>query len=360
MMIPYLDLSYTHSEIRDEMIEAFKRVYDGNIFILGECVAEFEKKFLKYCNSSYCISCGNGLDALYLILKGYDIGEGDEVIVPSNTFITTTLAVSATKAKVVFVEPDINTYTIDSKKIEVAITVRTRAIIAVHLYGRPVEIDDIKVLCDRYNLKLIEDAAQAHGALYKGNIVGSLGDAASFSFYPSKNLGTLGDGGAVITKDRTLAEKIRTFINYGSNLKYKAIYSRLDELQAEFLKIKLKYLDRWNSERQYIAKQYLYGIRNSKVILPKLSNVRESVWHIFAIRTEYRDNLSEFLRSNGIETLIHYQVPIHLQESYKDFGYKPGDFPISEEISRTVLSLPLWYGMKEKETNYIIKTINQW
>nr|WP_246578359.1 DegT/DnrJ/EryC1/StrS family aminotransferase [Clostridium frigoris] len=353
-----------HNEIRDEIIEAFKKVYDRNWFILGESVEKFEKNFLKFCNTDYCISCGNGLDALCLILRGYDIGVGDEVIVPSNTYIATALAVSNVGAKVVLVEPDIKTFNIDVNKIEEAITKRTKAIIAVHLYGRPVEVDKVRVLCEKYNLKFIEDAAQAHGAIYKGEKIGSLGDAAGFSFYPGKNLGALGDGGAILTSDIVLAQKVRALRNYGSNIKYhneyKGVNSRLDEIQAEFLIVKLRYLYKWNNERQKIARLYIERINNSKLILPDLNLVKESVWHVFPLRTECRNELKQYLKDKGIGTLIHYPIPIHLQKAYKDLGYKLGDFPIAEEISTTVLSLPMWYGMSEDEVNYVIDVLNQW
>ena len=364
MKIPFLNLEPTHAAIRNEIVDAFKKTYDNNWFILGPSVESFEEEFAKYCGTDYCISCGNGLDALSIILRGYDIGDGDEVIVPSHTYIATALAVSYVGAKIVFVEPDIKTFNIDVNKIEAAITKKTKAIIAVHLYGRPAEIDKIKPLCEKYNLKLIEDAAQAHGAIYNGKRTGNLGDAAGFSFYPGKNLGALGDGGAIVTNDKELAEKVRAIRNYGSIIKYhneyKGINSRLDEMQAEFLRIKLKYLDMWNAHRQKIAKLYLEKINNSKIILPYINSVDESIWHVFPVRTEYRDDLINYLNNNGISTLIHYPIPIHLQISYKDLGYKVGDFKVSETISKTVLSLPIWYGISEDELNYVVNVLNKW
>jgi dTDP-4-amino-4,6-dideoxygalactose transaminase len=362
--VPFLNLEPMHSEIRNEIIEAFKRVYDRNWFILGSSVEEFEKEFSKYCNTDYCISCGNGLDALTLILRGYDIGEGDEVIIPSNTYIATALAVSYVGARVILVEPDIQTFNIDVNKIEGAITKRTKAVIAVHLYGRPAEADKVRELCKKSNLKFIEDSAQAHGATYKGRKIGSLGDAAGFSFYPGKNLGALGDGGAILTNDGILAQKLRALRNYGSIIKYcneyKGVNSRLDEIQAEFLIVKLKYLDKWNSDRQKIAKLYLERINNSKIILPDVKIVQDSIWHVFAVRTKYRTELELYLKERGIGNLIHYPIPLHLQQAYVDLGYKLGDFPIAEEISRTVLSLPIWYGMSEEEVNYVIGVLNKW
>lgn len=353
-----------HNEIRDEVLEAFKKVYDRNWFILGQSVEGFEQEFSKYCGAKYCVGCGNGLDALSIILRGYDIGKGDEVIVPSNTYIATALAVSYVGAKVVFVEPDIKTFNIDVKRIEAAITSRTKAIIAVHLYGRPAEAGEIKNLCERYGLKLIEDAAQAHGAQLEDKKTGNLGDAAGFSFYPGKNLGALGDSGAIVTNDKELAEKVRAIRNYGSLKKYyneyKGVNSRLDEVQAEFLRVKLKYLDMWNNDRKKIAKEYLERINNKKIILPYVSSAEDSIWHVFIVRTQYRNELESYLRSKDIGTLIHYPVPIHLQKAYKDLGYKQGDFPIAEEIANTVLSIPMWYGMKQEEIDYVVETLNQW
>jgi len=364
MKIPFLNFEPMHIEIRNEIIDAFKGIYDNNWFVLGPSVEAFEEEFSNYCGTNYCISCGNGLDALSIILRGYDIGEGDEVIVPSNTYIATALAVSYVGAKVVFVEPDIKTFNIDVNKIEAAITKKTRAIIAVHLYGSPAETDKIKVICEKYNLKLIEDAAQAHGAVYNGKKAGNLGDAAGFSFYPGKNLGALGDGGAIVTNDSALADKVRAIRNYGSVVKYyneyKGVNSRLDEVQAEFLRVKLKSLDKWNADRQKSVKLYLEKIKNSKIIIPFINSVDKSIWHVFAVRTEYRDELKIYLRDNGIDTLIHYPVPIHLQKAYKDLEYKIGDFPVAETISKTVLSLPIWYGMSEEEIDYVVNVLNKW
>lgn len=364
MKVSFLNLEQMHAEIRDNIMYAFEKAYNSNWFILGPNVEAFEKNFSKYCGAEYCISCGNGLDALSIILRGYDIGEGDEVIVPSNTYIATGLAVSYVGAKVIFVEPNIKTFNIDVNKIEASITNKTKAIIAVHLYGRPADIDEIKVLCQKYNLKLIEDAAQAHGAIYNGKKAGNLGDAAGFSFYPGKNLGALGDGGAILTNDSVLAEKVRAIRNYGSKVKYyneyKGVNSRLDEIQAAFLSTKLKYLDKWNADRQKTAKLYLEKINNNKITLPHINSVTDSIWHVFAIRTDYRSDLQNYLSSNGIETLIHYPVPIHLQKAYKDLLYTVGDFPIAESISKTVLSLPIWYGMNSNEINYVIDLLNKW
>ncbi len=364
MEVPFLNFKPMHNEIKNEILDVFEKIYDNNWFILGPHVEAFEKEFSKYCGTNYCISCGNGLDALSIILRGYDIGEGDEVIVPANTYIATALAVSYVGAKVILVEPDINTFNIDVTKIEAAITKKTKAIIAVHLYGRPAEIDKIKPLCKKYNLKLIEDSAQAHGAIYNGKKTGNLGDAAGFSFYPGKNLGALGDGGAILTNDKDLTEKVRAIRNYGSKIKYyneyKGVNSRLDEIQAGYLSIKLKSLDKWNYYRQKVAKVYLEKITNNKLILPNIDLSTDSIWHVFALRTEFRDELVAHLNSHGISTVIHYPIPIHLQKAYKELGYKEGDFPLAEAISKTVLSIPIWYGMTNEEINYVIDILNKW
>ncbi|WFD11387.1 DegT/DnrJ/EryC1/StrS family aminotransferase [Tepidibacter hydrothermalis] len=363
MKIPFVDFRPMHNEIKEEMSKIFNSVYNNNWFILGENVEKFEQEFANYCGAKYAIGCGNGLDALYLILRGYDIGEGDEVIIPSNTFIATALAVSYTGAKVVLVEPDINTYNIDISKIEKSITNKTKAIIAVHLYGKVADMEELKYISDKYKLKLIEDSAQAHGCIYKNKISGSIGDAAGFSFYPGKNLGALGDGGAVVTNDKILAIKIKAIRNYGSLKKYhhdyKGVNSRLDELQAGFLSVKLKYLDKYNLERQKIAKYYLDNIKNEKIMLPKVEDVKDSVWHLFVIRSYQRDNLQRYLSDNNIETIIHYPIPIHIQHAYKDLGYQENDYPIAKELSNTILTLPLWYGISEKEVKYVVDTINR-
>lgn len=351
-----------HKELENEIYEKFRKVYEDNFFILGEEVRKFEEDFAKFCGVKYCIGCGNGLDALYLILKAYDIGSGDEVIVPCNTYIATALAVSYTGAKPVFVEPDITTYNIDAKLIESAITKKTKAIIPVHLYGQLAEMDAIVSLAKKYDLKVIEDCAQAHGAELSGVKAGGFGDAAGFSFYPGKNLGALGDGGAVLTDDVNLALKVKSIRDYGSNKKYynkyKGVNSRLDEIQAAFLTVKLRHLDKWNNYRRYIANMYLQRIKNEKVIKPYVVEKSNHVWHIFAVRCEDRDKLKNYLEENFIDTLIHYPVPIHLQEAYKDLGYKSGDFPIGEQIASQVLSLPIWYGMKKDEIEYVIEVIN--
>lgn len=363
-MIPFASFETMHGEIRDELNDKFNQVMDKNWFIQGTECTQFEEDYAAYCGAKYCIGCGNGLDALILILKGYGIGKGDEVIVPSNTFIATALAVTYTGASPVFVEPDIATYTIDPNLIEEKITEHTRAIIAVQLYGQPAKMDEILSVAQRHGLKVIEDAAQAHGATYKGKKVGTLADAAGFSFYPGKNLGALGDAGAVVTNDPELAEKVRALGNYGSDYKYHHIYqgqnSRLDEMQAAFLGVKLKHLDRWNARRVEIAARYLNEINNPKIILPVMEKDATHVFHIFAIRTKERDRLQKYLEENGIGTNCHYPIPMHMQGAYEGLGMKEGSLPIAECISKTELSIPMYYGMTDEETEFVIASINGW
>lgn len=364
MNIPFMNFLPMHKAIEDKILYKFKEVYEKNWFIQGEEVKNFEEEFADFCGTKYCVGCGNGLDALYLILRGYDIGEGDEVIVPSNTYIATALAVSYTNAKPVFIEPSLITYNINPKFIEKAITNRTKAIIAVHLYGQPADMDEINKIAKKYNLKVIEDSAQAHGALYKGRRTGNLGDASGFSFYPGKNLGALGDAGAVVTNDKELADRIRAIGNYGSDKKYHHLYkgtnSRLDEMQAAFLRIKLKNLDKWNEERRKIAKKYIEGINNPKIIKPIEEEYAKHIWHLFVVRTKKRDDFQKYLDGRGIGTIIHYPIPMHMQKAYKDLKINEGTLPIAEKISREVISLPMWYGMSNEEIEFIINCINMY
>lgn len=362
--VPFSIFQPMHDEIRKELDEAYKNVIDSSYFIQGKECTAFEEEFAAYCESKYCIGVATGLDALYLILKAYEIGVGDEVIVPSNTFIATALAVSYTGATPVFVEPEMETYNINPAKIEEAITEKTKVVMAVHLQGRTADIDAIRTITDKYGLKLIEDAAQAHGARYKGKRAGSLGDAAGFSFYPGKNLGALGDGGCVTTNDKELADKIRALGNYGSDYKYHHIYlgtnSRLDELQAALLRKKLPNLDKWNKYRQEVAKRYLGEIKNPLISLPLQSTEDyEHVYHVFVVRCDRRDELEAYLNENGIGTVKHYPIPMHMQECYKNLEIKEGSLPIAEEISKTVISLPMYYGMTKEDVDYVIEKINE-
>lgn len=361
--IPFVSFRPMERELEAELREAFERVYKSSWYIQGKECEAFENAFAEFCGVSHCVGVGNGLDALMLSLKALGIGDGAEVIVPSNTFIATALAVTYVGAKPVLVEPDIRTYNIDPVLIEDKITEKTRAIIPVHLYGQACDMDPIMDIAKKHNLFVIEDCAQAHGATYKGRNVGSFGITAGFSFYPGKNLGALGDGGAVVTDSENLDVKVRAIGNYGSDYKYHHIYkgnnSRLDEMQAAFLSVKLSHLDRMNAERKRIAKIYLEGITNSQIILPYVPEYTEPVWHIFGIRCQRRDELEAYLSEAGIGTNKHYPIPIHLQECYRDIGFIKGDYAIAEEISETELSLPMFYGMTEEEIYRVVDCINK-
>ena len=362
MKIPFVSFLPMERELDADLRSAFDRVFTRSWYIEGVEDEAFEKAYAEYCGAKYCVGVGNGLDALMLSLKALGIGDGDEVIIPSNTYIATALAVTYVGAKPVFVEPKIETFNINPKLIEAAITERTKAIMPVHLYGQACEMDPIMSIAKKHGLKVVEDCAQAHGATYKGQKVGTFGDAAGFSFYPGKNLGALGDAGAVVTDNEELAKKVRALGNYGSDYKYHHVLrgnnSRLDELQAAFLAAKLPHLDRMNEERGKIANRYLTEIKNPKVTLPAVENDMVSVWHIFGIRCENRVEIEKWLNDKGIGTNKHYPIPMHLQECYKDLGFKKGDFPIAEEISRTQLSIPMYYGMTDEEIGYVIDTIN--
>lgn len=362
-MIPWVSFAPMQKEIKNEIEKAFLDVYSNSVYIQSKEYELFNKEFADYCGTKYAIGVGNGLDALMLILRAYDIGDGDEVIVPSNTFIATALAVTYVGAKPIFVEPILEEYNIDPTKIEEKITNKTKAIIAVHLYGQCCEMDTINQIAKKHGLLVFEDAAQAHGASYKGKKAGSLGDAAGFSFYPGKNLGALGDGGAVTTNDERIAKKIAALSCYGSDYKYHHIYkgvnSRLDEVQCAFLRVKLRYLDKWNEDRNRIANRYLSEINNPLIKLPVVNKNNYHIWHVFAIRSQKRDELQSFLNGLGIGTNCHYPTPIHLQEAYKDLNIKKGELPIAEEISFSELSIPMYYGMTDQEISFIIDSINR-
>lgn len=344
-MIPFLDLKAPHQELRRELEQTFCDVLDGGWFVQGSQLEAFEAEYATYCDVKHCIGVGNGLDALHLILRAYNIGEGDEVIVPSNTYIATWLAASYAGAIPVPVEPDERTYNINPALIEEAITPKTKAIIAVHLYGQPADMDAINVIADKYNLRVIEDAAQSQGARYKGKRAGGLGDAAGHSFYPGKNLGALGDGGAITTDDDEMADKLRVLRNYGSRIKYlnevKGFNSRLDEMQAAFLRVKLRKLDEWNERRKQIAAYYLDGLKQLDLVLPFVPAGADPVWHLFVVRNRDREYLQNFLNAAGIGTVIHYPIPPHLQSAYSELGFTKGAFPISELMHEQVLSLPI-------------------
>ncbi|GAA5170284.1 DegT/DnrJ/EryC1/StrS family aminotransferase [Viridibacterium curvum] len=348
MSTAFLDLSEVHAPCAAEMQATFARVLHKGHFILGDEVAGFEAEFAQFCGAAHCLGVGNGLDALHLILRAMHIGAGDEVIVPAHTFIATWLAVTQSGATPVPVESTAGGFNIDPARVEAAITPATRAIIAVHLYGEPADMDALRAIADRHGLKLIEDAAQAHGARYKGRRCGSLGDAAAFSFYPTKNLGALGDGGAITTSDTALADEIRLLRNYGSRIKYQhdiaGYNTRLDELQAALLRIKLRHLDAHNAQRREVANTYLRELASvAGLQLPQVPEFVEPVWHLFVIRSTRRDALARALQERGIATLIHYPIPSHQQGAYRDLVCPP--LAATETLAREVLSLPMWPGL---------------
>lgn len=362
MKVPFLDLKGPHHELKSDIEAAFKRVLNSGWYILGREVDTFEEEFAKYCDVSHCIGVGNGLDAIHLLLSAYDFGHGDEVIVPSNTFIATWLAVTRCGATPIPVEPSPNSFNIDPLAIESAITPRTVAIIPVHLYGQPADMDAINLIAEKHGLVVIEDAAQAQGALYHSRSVCSLGHAAATSFYPGKNLGALGDGGAVLTNDKAVADKVRQLRNYGSKVKYQhdllGYNSRLDELQAAILAVKLPRLNEWNSRRVKIANYYTENLKNSEIQVPYVPSWAAPVWHLYVIRTESRDELQRFLKENGVETMIHYPVPPHKQQCYS--SYNDQYFPVAEQLSQQVLSLPISPSMQLSDADVVIETIRRY
>jgi dTDP-4-amino-4,6-dideoxygalactose transaminase len=364
MKIPFFDLKTASVELKQELDRAYNNVIESGWYVLGNELEAFEADFAFYCEVQHCIGVGNGLEALHLILRAMDIGTGDEVIVPANTYIATWLAVSSAAATLIPVEPDEKTYNINADLIEAAITSKTKAIMVVHLYGQPADMDKINEIALRHKLKVIEDAAQAHGARYKSRRVGSLGDAAGFSFYPTKNLGALGDGGAITTNNDELADKIRLLRNYGSRVKYfneiKGFNSRLDELQAAFLRVKLAKLDQWNAYRTQLAQQYIEKL--SDVVELTFSHVpiwAESVWHLFVIRHPQRDNIQQYLKEAEIGSLIHYPIPPHLSDAYTGNKWKIGSFPLTEKISKEVLSLPMSPHLTHQNVEKVIESLKE-
>jgi dTDP-4-amino-4,6-dideoxygalactose transaminase len=360
--IPFLNMKAQYEEIRNEIDMAYSRVMESGWYILGEECESFEQEFAKYCGAYYCIGVGNGLEALHLILRAYQIGEGDEVIVPSNTYIATWLAVSYAGARPVPVEPDPRTYNLDPECVESAITAKTRAILPVHLYGQSADMDPLMMIAQKNNLIVIEDAAQAHGSQYKGRLCGTLGHAAGFSFYPGKNLGALGDAGAVVTNDPVCAEKVRLLRNYGSRIKYHnevlGFNSRLDEMQAAFLRVKLFHLDDWNNRRCKIASIYSNALKNiPDLILPYIPDWSSPIWHIYPIRHTKRDDLQKYLKDKGVDTLIHYPIPPHLSKAYADLNQTRGSYPVAEAIATSELSLPISPHMTIDDAYYVVDTI---
>lgn len=361
-MIKFLDLEKINNRFRKEIDERIKNILDKGWYLQGEENDKFSKHFAEYCGVKYVLGVANGLDALRLIIKASGFGEGDEIIVPANTYIATILAISDNGCTPVLVEPNINTYNIDPDKIEAAITPRTKAIMVVHLYGQAVQMQKVWDLAKKYNLKVFEDCAQAHGAIYQNKRVGSLSDAGAFSFYPGKNLGALGDAGAIATNDEDLYLRAKALANYGSDRKYHHIYkglnSRLDEIQAAVLDVKLPHLDKDNARRREIAAYYRSHITNPKIILPQTYDENAAVWHVFVVRTKERDAFQQYLSDNGVQTIIHYPCPPHKQLAYKEWNNL--SYPISEEIHNTVISLPISPVMTDDEVEKVVEIVNAW
>lgn len=364
MNIPFLSFSGMHPELKDDMLEAFSQFYDSNWYVLGEFTNTFEKAYADWNQVAYCVGVSNGLDALVLSLKALGIGKGDEVLVPSNTYIATWLAVTYVGAKPIPVEPNYKTYNLNPEFAEKAINKKTKAIIVVHLFGQACQMDAISDLSKKFNLYVIEDNAQAHGATFLKKKTGSWGHINATSFYPGKNLGALGEAGAITTDNFYLAQKVQVLRNYGSQKKYynevPGFNMRIDELQAALLSVKLPHLEKWTKERQTIADIYNSELRNlGDLVLPFVADGSSHVYHLYVVRSKRRDELQKFLSENGIGTMIHYPIPPHLQLAYTSLGYKKGDFPIAEELANTCLSLPLWPGMKKDQVKEVGRTIKK-
>jgi dTDP-4-amino-4,6-dideoxygalactose transaminase len=361
MVTPFLDIKAQYAELRSMIDDAVASVLASGSYILGEEVESFEASYANFCECSHAVGVANGLDALYLSLRALDIGTGDEVLVPSHTFVATWLAIHNCGATIVPIEPADNNYLMDVHALETAITERTKAIIPVHLYGHPIDISPILEIRERYGLKIIEDAAQAHGAKYKGKRIGGHGDLVAWSFYPGKNLGAFGDAGAITTNNEALAKKIKSLRNYGSRQKYEHSYfgvnSRLDPVQAAVLKVKLQHLDNWNQRRQSVADLYLSEIRNSQVSLPQVASWANPAWHLFVIRHPRRDELQGFLRQAGIETLIHYPIAPHMQACFRGL-FKNQRFQVAEQLASQVLSLPIGPHLTLEDAHTVASLVN--
>lgn len=360
-VVPFLDVQAAYLELKAEIDEAVSRVLASGWYLLGAEIDAFENEFAAYVGAKHCVGVGNGLDALHLSLRAMEIGSGDEVIVPSNTYIATWLAVSYAGATPVPVEPDESTYNLDPKRLEAALSERTKAVLPVHLYGQPADMDPIRAFAAEHHLRVLEDAAQAHGARYKGQRIGGLGDATAWSFYPGKNPGALGDGGAVTTNDDGLAEKLRTLRNYGSKVKYinetRGFNSRLDELQAAVLRVKMRHLDAWNDRRKSVAARYLRELRGVGLELPTVPAWADPVWHLFVVQSPERDLLQQSLRDGGVGTLVHYPVPPHLQDAYRDLNLPEGSFPLSERLHQQVFSLPIGPHLSEVQLEAVVSSL---
>lgn len=363
MNIPANRLDRGFYQYQDEFEAKALEVLRSGWYVLGKEVAEFEKEFAAYCGAKYCVGLASGLDALWIAFRVLGIGEGDEVIVQGNTYIASVMGITINGATPVFVEPDAF-YNIDVTKIEEKITERTKAILVVHLYGQASNMTEIMRLAEKYNLRVVEDCAQSHGAKWNGQMTGTFGDVGCFSFYPSKNLGAFGDGGAVVINDEILDKKFRVFRNYGSEKRYHNMIiganSRLDEMQAALLRVRLAHLDEINAERADIAAAYTAAINNEKVLLPQIRTGASSVFHQYVVRTDDRDKFMNYLQDRGIGTIIHYPIPPHLAEAYQYLGYEKGAYPITEVYADTVLSLPMYTGMTQEEIKYVIDVINEY
>ena len=361
MSVHFLDLKAAYLELQPEIDAAIKRVLESGWYILGEEVDAFEQEYATYCEAKHCVGVANGLDALHLALLALGVGAGDEVIVPSNTYIATWLAVSQCGATPIPVEPDAATYNIDPARIEAAITPRTKVILPVHLYGQPADMEPILAIARKHGLKVLEDGAQAHGARYKGKRLGAHGDVVAWSFYPGKNLGAYGDGGAITTNDAEIAERIRVLRNYGSRVKYvndvRGFNSRLDPIQAAALRVKLKVLDTWNARRSEIASRYQIGLANIGLTLPFVPDWAEPAWHLYVVRHPQRDTLHKTLGEEGIGSLIHYPIPPHLQQAYATAGFVKGQFPLAEQIAKQCLSLPIGPHLDEAGVSAVIAAL---
>ena len=360
-MIPFLDLKAPYLELKQELDEAIARVLSSGWFIGGEEVDQFEAEYATYCDAAHTVGVANGLDALHLALRAMDVGPGDEVIVPSNTYIATWLAVSQCGATPVPVEPDARTFNIDRALIESAITPRTKVILPVHLYGQPADMDPILAIARKHGLRVLEDGAQAHGARYKGKRLGAHGDAVAWSFYPGKNLGAMGDGGAVTTNDPLIADRLRVLRNYGSRVKYvnevQGYNSRLDPLQAAILRVKMAKLDEWNARRSAIAQRYQQALVNCGLTLPHVPDWAEPVWHLYVVQHPQRDALQKALADNGVGSLIHYPIPPHLQQAYSTAGWGLGAFPLVERMADQVLSLPVGPHLLDDQVEKVIEHV---
>ena len=361
MSVPFLDLQAATAELRSEIDGAVARVLASGWYVGGPEVSAFEEAFAGYCGAAHCVGVGNGLDALHLALRAMGVGPGDEVILASNGYIATVLAVSMVRATPVLVEPDPRTHNLDPELVEAAITPRTRVILPTHLYGQAADLDPLMEVARRHGLRLLEDAAQAHGARYKGRRIGGAGDAAAWSFYPSKNLGALGDGGAVTTNDPLIAERVRTLGNYGSHRRYvnevRGLNSRLDPMQAAILSVKLRHLDDWNRRRAAVAKRYLNALAGRGLELPFVPDWTEPAWHLFVVQSDAREALQRALANAGVETLIHYPIPPHRQQAYADLALPEGALPIADRLAGRVVSLPIGPHISDEQVGQVVTAV---